>query len=1422
MSTPLWAPIEALESRLLLDAAAVYLDLEVNETAGTFQLFADATADNNGGIAGYSIPLSGVTTVRNLAPRGFDANVQTNRGFTLAPAWTAGGDLFAGQNISDADSVIYGIGQTSGTFNVVGGTGVPWGAHVLLADGTFTASQTPAINFADAGVNVFASSSQPTPIIQLPSNSILPLPKVEMDRAVLSDAPPDLSYNSISPADLETRYSFSFDVDAGNTVAGGTLKTPDQTVYTLTRSLEGTAEHWGYQFVADALGNLSHFTDGNYTLTLNYDGGRTTATTVSFTDPDNGGAPIAAPTQQPHIVSPVMGDFGVGITPTIQWSAVTDVAVTAIRVEVKEPLTDHVVDSATLPRTSTTWHPAGLATNKVYLVTLSFASEHSTDPQPIVHVTGSKSTSTGAVFNTKTGLLSPIAQVAIDKGVTHDSGGDAMYQFNFTLAGTTSALSFASFQTPTGDWYTIDQHTSGQWYFQASSADAGDLADFTDGTYTLWIDRGLDTYATTTFDFVDPDTQAPLTQPTQAPAMLTPAADATGVSTSPHFTWGAVTDPSINGITLVVYEPTASTNEIRQDLPRTATSFQRAAPLGYDTWYEWQLGFSNSATASNDDSIDFLVTKYQTATARFTTVLREVDLTGHLGTSTLPATAVENRAIVGTLGVVVTNEGNAAAIVGQRVTIQVLARNEADPTHPITLATLANLSISALPIGSSKTFSVPVNYAGGLSAGQYTIEALLVPVALTDSDPDNNLLTLNGQGQTIGMNVQASFFDLQPTLSAGVIMPWVTVSGAGGRLVVPVKVTNAGNTALPLLRTINITLSARPDSAEDDSEDVLLKTLTNQSVSGLAANKYKIFSLTASLPPGLADDHYVLVAKVDTGNSVAETNEGNNEAETARSIDVIKGYVDLTGSFGLVTLPPAVLTGSTLLSKRVTVNVRNAGTVPLPLGQTASVVLYARPTVGAPVELARNNNVLLSLLAAGTTRPVVLTFNVPASLAAGTYDVEAVITPNGDLEENDDSNNEATLNANGQPVRLVSSVSFVDVTARLGTSYLPASVVAGNLVRSTAQVIVTNSGNAALPVGQVAEIVLRARNEGDGTFVTLGTYHNYSLSGMAAGTSRTASIVVNPVGGLPAGAYHLEAEVSPNNLPQDDSENNTTSTNAAGQEIDILAAAPFVDLRPKIGATALLPARTIISGDATRITLPVVVQNIGNSPLALGATIDVEVYARSVEGGDETLVTTLSNQRVSLLAANASRTFSAIVTLPRGLEADDYVLMAKVDTSNDIADESLENNNTVATARSLHVARGFVDLAGTFSTVLLPAQVNAGQKISGSVRVSLTNLGRVALPAGQQVVLTLKARPAGGDGSTDIELAHTLNLPVSLLAPGTPRLLTIAVNKLTGLPAGNYTLVAEITAVQPLTEESSGNNVVTLNAAGSEPALTVV
>ena len=147
-------------------AANVYFDLQV-DAGGTFELYALASLGDNYGLAYYNIPLGNILTASDVAPKGMHATTYQSMGFqgkgldlpnTSVPEaqkWI----LFSYQP-DNAAQVLYGIGQTAGSFPLLAGPpseGVPWAASVLLATGTYdTNGPTPGFGTpADIKANLY-------------------------------------------------------------------------------------------------------------------------------------------------------------------------------------------------------------------------------------------------------------------------------------------------------------------------------------------------------------------------------------------------------------------------------------------------------------------------------------------------------------------------------------------------------------------------------------------------------------------------------------------------------------------------------------------------------------------------------------------------------------------------------------------------------------------------------------------------------------------------------------------------------------------------------------------------------------------------------------------------------------------------------------------------------------------------------------------------------------------------------------------------------------------------------------------------------------------------------------------------------------------------------------------------------------------
>lgn len=243
------------------------------------------------------------------------------------------------------------------------------------------------------------------------------------------------------------------------------------------------------------------------------------------------------------------------------------------------------------------------------------------------------------------------------------------------------------------------------------------------------------------------------------------------------------------------------------------------------------------------------------------------------------------------------------------------------------------------------------------------------------------------------------------------------------------------------------------------------------------------------------------------------------------------------------------------------------------------------------------------------------------------------------------------------------------------------------------------------------------------------------------------------------------------------------------------------DLTGSITSTKLPTAAT--SGDGTIITVPIVVTNSGIAPVAKGAKMNVAIYARP-EGGDgstDVSIGELKGQSVASLAKGKSKTLSAKVTLPIGLESGNYTLVAKLDTGGAIKESDATNNDAVSTG-VIAVTEGRPDLQATLGTVKMNEVVLNDVAIKGSVQVTITNVGNVATPAGQKVNVTVLARD--GDGH-DTVLGTVVNCPAVLKKNG-KKTVTVPVSLVAGLETGTYTLVAEVEPTTSLNEWLTTNN----------------
>ena len=310
--------------------------------------------------------------------------------------------------------------------------------------------------------------------------------------------------------------------------------------------------------------------------------------------------------------------------------------------------------------------------------------------------------------------------------------------------------------------------------------------------------------------------------------------------------------------------------------------------------------------------------------------------------------------------------------------------------------------------------------------------------------------------------------------------------------------------------------------------------------------------------------------------------------------------------------------------------------------------------------------------------PTAVTSTGSGESATVTYLVPA---PGGTLDEADSGNYVITIrpnevsDANGNTVA-AGALPAVAVTAAarngpdLTVAFADASqpsLVAGTKPGRT-RIVVTNSGNAALPRRQRMTVSLYLSQDG---VVDAGDNQVYTKNmpfSARAGAGRRMNIrfANNPPAGGPN--YQLLAVVDETNTIEE----TLNSNNTAAAPITIAPA--FVDLATQVGLMRPTGVR------ARPFTLPVTLTNNGNVPAVGSATFRITASTDNVFGNaDDVLITeTPVSKRVSVRNGVRGRRVPVSVLLPATLPAGNYFFFVETTFSGTPSETNLDDNRDVS------------------------------------------------------------------------------------------------------------------------------------------------
>lgn len=783
---------------------------------------------------------------------------------------------------------------------------------------------------------------------------------------------------------------------------------------------------------------------------------------------------------------------------------------------------------------------------------------------------------------------------------------------------------------------------------------------------------------------------------------------------------------------------------------------------------------------------------------------QNVDLLVDLGNVQLPKGIVSGAPKQITVPIKITNAGNLGFDLDQTADVKVVARpalNIDDDSQDVLLAFSQGNSIASLAPGQTMELNIEGTLPATLAKGTYTLRVLIDPAnRIKEANESNNVAMLLEP-----ISVLAKVVDLDGQLMEA-RAPRRVISGQTPLLVMPVRVTNTGSVPFSSdAPAIDVKLVARPDDALDQSGDIELKLIKDRPITGLMPGQSMIINLDTPLPADMQPGRFKLIALVDCANVIDESDETNNKPEYEATMAVEKPFVDLVA--GIVTLRPAraIVSGSNHVLT-VPVKVANAGNVRPRSDVPVNIRISGRPLASLEktsndVELGKIENLNLGDLEPGTEKLLEAQAKFPARMPAGKYVLVAQVDCDAVVVEPNDENNYAVA-----PVAHALEIAAprMDLAAQIVNLELPTSVIAGQGAKLELPIKIINQGNIALPSDQYVDIKVSARPLGtDGAKdIDLALDIDKPVASLAPGESLTFTPTVTIPSNVESGKYLLIAKIDATDKLKEEDEANNTISIAPGQAFDVVA--PVIDLVADI-INPNLPG-SVVAGHGPDATVPVQVTNAGNVATASEVKIDIKVFAKPLEGEKLIEVATLAAQSIGGLQPGQSTMFPVVGRIPSGAAMGKYVLVARVDTT-DVVAESNETNNTVSTAaaKAINVAAPFVELALAIEPVDQPAAAIAGHSKPVSAMLVITNQGNIAVANDTKIRSELYCTA----GKDNILLSEMSDLDVSKLAPGQSTRVKVSGSFPVTLPAGRYVLGAKLvntadanhdndTAVQPM------------------------
>ncbi len=592
----------------------------------------------------------------------------------------------------------------------------------------------------------------------------------------------------------------------------------------------------------------------------------------------------------------------------------------------------------------------------------------------------------------------------------------------------------------------------------------------------------------------------------------------------------------------------------------------------------------------------------------------------------------------------------------------------------------------------------------------------------------------NSLGESGDSNEASAMPAIPPDLSLSAFtVP--TLGGAGTTVTVSITTANPGpGVAPPSVTRIYLSPNSTLEASDTPLVDVAVPELNPAAASAL--------SLSVLIPASTATGRYYLIAAADADGQIAETNEGNN-----RQSRLIQLGPDLViASF---TVPSSGAAGSAISVTDATRNSGGGAAAPT----TTAFYLSANVTLGAEDILLGSRGI--GAVAPGVTETATTSLTIPPTTAVGAYYLVAVADVSDAVPEVTETNN-MTFRQILIGGDAVVSVFTVPSTGAAGVTIVVSDTTkssgAGSIGATTTRFYL--STNPSLDAGDTLLAESRA------------------VPPLESGASHSGSTTLTLPASIATGLHYVIAKADGNSEVSETSETNNSTPRAIAIGGDLVVTAITAPASAAPGSNITVTDTTANNGagatpaSRTRFYLSTnAIFDSGDTQLAGGRAIDV-------------------------LAGAASSADVSTVTLPTGLAAATYYLIAYADGDKTVSETS-ESNNTL---------QRVIQIGGDLIVAALTVPTKGGAGLPFTVSETTTNQG--AAPVSASVTRFYLSVNASFDSSDTLFGSRD----VSGLAAGASSAVSTTVTIPSTVASGTYFVIAKADADGGVVETSEANN----------------